>query len=185
MRTPLSAARQKLMELLRQTPAAHMREGYVWRLQDAVDIYVEAILEKGDSATRRSSHVGKTVELGSQCEAITHAGRRCSRDATVLFASKKKFCVQHSRAYEARSKDAPITAPGRPDSFASLLPAGRRIMPKGRFIIPIKPAAGTRKTRKRKQSTSKKKRAISYRKLKGRAKRSHNPRRPKDSLQRV
>ena len=182
MRTPLSAARGKLLELVHQTPAAHKREGYVWRLQDAVDAYVEEILDKGAAAKFRGSfYIGKTVEIGRQCNATTHAGRRCSRDATVFYAPRIAFCVQHSR-----SKDAQKTSRGKSDSFASLLPEGRRIMWNGRLIIQLKSAAGTRKTRKRSKSgqvqTSKKKRAISYRKLKRRAKRSHNPRRPKDSL---
>ncbi len=46
MRTAPTLARQKLMELLRLTPQAHMREGYVMALLNAVDDYVRAILHE-------------------------------------------------------------------------------------------------------------------------------------------
>ncbi len=48
MRTARTLA-QKLMELLRLTPEAHMREGYVMVLLNAVDDYVQAILQEVDA----------------------------------------------------------------------------------------------------------------------------------------
>ena len=50
MRTTPTLARQKLMELLRLTPQANMREGYVMALRHLVDEYAQAILEKGNGA---------------------------------------------------------------------------------------------------------------------------------------
>ena len=50
MRTTPTLARQKLMELLRMTPQANMREGYVMALRNAVDDYVSAILHEVDAA---------------------------------------------------------------------------------------------------------------------------------------
>lgn len=44
MRTALPPTRQKLMELLRLTPEAHMREGYVMALRNAFEEYVRTIL---------------------------------------------------------------------------------------------------------------------------------------------
>ena len=44
MRTTPTLARQKLLELLRLTPQANMREGYVMALRNAVDEYVRAIV---------------------------------------------------------------------------------------------------------------------------------------------
>ena len=46
MPTAQSTARQRLLELLRLTPEPHMHEGYVMALRNAVDEYVQAILEK-------------------------------------------------------------------------------------------------------------------------------------------
>ena len=48
MRTTPTLAHQKLLELLRLTPQAHLREGYVMALRNAVDDYVWAILHEVD-----------------------------------------------------------------------------------------------------------------------------------------
>ena len=84
--------------------------------------------------TQRALYVGKTVELGSQCEAITQAGRRCSRDGTVHCDSKKKFCVQHAHADKPRTKDAQVTSRGQTESVsfyfhgrATVRPAKRNV----------------------------------------------------------
>ena len=50
MRTALPIARERVLELLHLTPEPHMREGYVMALRNAVDEYVQAILEKGNAA---------------------------------------------------------------------------------------------------------------------------------------
>ena len=50
MHTALPTTRQKLMELLRLTPQANMREGYVMALRNALDDYVRAILHEVDAA---------------------------------------------------------------------------------------------------------------------------------------
>ena len=48
MRTTPTLARQKLLELLRLTPQANMREGYVIVFLNAADDYVRAILHDFD-----------------------------------------------------------------------------------------------------------------------------------------
>lgn len=50
MRTALPIARDKLLELLRLTLEVHMREGYVMALRNAVDEYVQAILNEVETA---------------------------------------------------------------------------------------------------------------------------------------
>ncbi len=45
-----STTHQKLLELLHLTPEAHMREGYVMALRNAVDEYVHSILRESDEA---------------------------------------------------------------------------------------------------------------------------------------
>ncbi len=49
MRTAPTLARQKLLELVRLTPEPCMREGYVMALRNAVDDYVQAILQEVDA----------------------------------------------------------------------------------------------------------------------------------------
>ena len=49
MRTAPPIARERLLELLRLTPQANMREGYVMALRNAVDDYVSAILHDVDT----------------------------------------------------------------------------------------------------------------------------------------
>ena len=51
MRTTPTLARKKLLELLRLTPEAHMREGYVVALRNAVDDYVHAIVHDVDTTS--------------------------------------------------------------------------------------------------------------------------------------
>ena len=48
MQTTLPISRQKLMELLRLTPEASMREGFVMAFLNAVDDYVWALLNEND-----------------------------------------------------------------------------------------------------------------------------------------
>ena len=50
MNTAQATARQKLMELVRLTPQANMREGYVMAFLNAVDEYVHSILRESDEA---------------------------------------------------------------------------------------------------------------------------------------
>ncbi len=55
MRTTPTLARQKLIELLRLTPEASMRDGYVMALRNAVDEYVRALLHDVDEAGKPRS----------------------------------------------------------------------------------------------------------------------------------
>ena len=55
MHTTPTLARQKLMELLRLTPQANMREGYVMVLLNSVDDYVRAIVHEVDTTGESGS----------------------------------------------------------------------------------------------------------------------------------
>ena len=59
MRTALPIAREKLLELLRLTPEPHMREGYVMALRNAVDEYVQAILENSNAMAEYAVDLGQ------------------------------------------------------------------------------------------------------------------------------
>ena len=68
MPTAPSIARQRLIELLRLTPDAHMREGYVMALLNAVDEYVQAIQEKGTSRRYSTTDTGLAVDAFKSLE---------------------------------------------------------------------------------------------------------------------
>lgn len=66
MRTSPTSARQRLMELLRLTPQASMREGYVMALRSAVDEYVQAILQKSNAAVEHAADLGQRRSTGGR-----------------------------------------------------------------------------------------------------------------------
>ena len=49
----------------------------------------------GDERLAYPSKVGDTLELAKDCQAITRAGRQCSRPASILLGGRS-VCEQHA-----------------------------------------------------------------------------------------
>jgi hypothetical protein len=66
MRTAPPTARQRLLELVHLTPQPHHREGYVMALRNAVNEYVQAILEKGNAAAEYAADLDQRRSTGGR-----------------------------------------------------------------------------------------------------------------------